>query len=191
MKQNISSNNLASTKKEKLLYSLGDVGVNLLWILPTSFLTLYYTDSVGMNAAYIGTMMLICRLFDGLSDILMGTIIDKTRTKWGKARPWLLFMGLPLVVSVLLVFSVPQNLTETGRKIYSFITYFVMSVVCYTALNLSYHALLPRFSLTSQDRSIVSVIRSIFAMLATIIVMSFTPKLIETFGGEHNPDTGG
>lgn len=189
MEQNIGSNNLASTKKEKVLCSLGDVGVNLLWILPTSFLTLYYTDSVGMNAAYIGTMMLICRLFDGLSDILMGTVIDKTRTRWGKARPWLLFMSLPLVVSVLLVFSVPQTLTESGQKIYSFITYFIMSVVCYTVLNLSYHALLLRFSLTSQDRSIVSVIRTIFAMIATIAVMSFTPKLIETLGGEQNSDT--
>ncbi|MDL2327248.1 glycoside-pentoside-hexuronide (GPH):cation symporter [Ruminococcaceae bacterium OttesenSCG-928-A11] len=184
--KNVVDNTLKSSKKEKVLYSLGDVGVNLVWILPSSFLTLYYTDSVGMSAAYIGTMMLICRLFDGVSDILMGAIIDKTRTRWGKARPWLLFMGIPMVISVFLVFFMPQGLSESGQKIYAFVTYFIMSVICYTAVNLSYHALLPRFSLTSQDRSTVTAIRSICAMVATLVVMALTPSLIEAFGGDNN-----
>lgn len=186
MKNKKNSNELKSSLRQKILYGLGDVGVNIIWILPSSFLTLYYTDSVGMSAAFVGTMMLLCRLFDGLSDIVMGTIIDKTRTRWGKARPWLLFMGIPLVLSVFLVFSVPQGLSEGAQKAYAFITYFIMTVVCYTAVNLSYHSMLPRFSLTSQDRSIVSVIRTIFAMIATIGVMSVTPSLIESLGGEHS-----
>ncbi len=180
------TNDLKSTKWEKVLYSLGDVGVNLIWILPSSFLTLYYTDSVGMSAAFIGTMMLICRLFDGISDIIMGVIVDKTRTRWGKARPWLIFMGIPLLISIFFVFFVPQGMSENGQKIYTFITYFIMSVICYTAVNLSYHAMLPRFSLTSQDRSTVSVVRSVFAMVATIIVMTLTPGLIENYGGVHS-----
>ena len=183
MGKNVGSNELRSSTLQRILYGLGDVGVNILWILPSSFLTLYYTDSVGISAAFIGTMMLLCRLFDGVSDILMGTIIDKTRTKWGKARPWLLFMGLPLVISVFLAFSVPLGLSTTGQKVYVFATYFVMTVICYTAVNLAYHAMLPRFSLTSQDRSIVSAIRTIFAMVATIGVMAITPSLIESFGG--------
>ena len=162
MSKNKVKDPLTSTTLEIILYGLGDVGVNIIWALPSSFLMLYYTDSVGISAAYIGTMMLICRLFDGVSDILMGVIIDKTHTKWGKARPWLLFMGLPLIVSVFLTFHVPGSWSENAQKVYSFVTYFVMSVICYTAVNLAYHSMLPRFSLTSQDRSVTSVIRSVF-----------------------------
>ena len=137
-----------------------------------------------MSAGFIGTMMLICRLFDGVSDILMGILIDKTHSKLGKARPWLLFMSLPLMISVFLVFSVPSSLNDTGKNIYSFITYFLMSVVCYTAVNLSYHAMLPRFSLTSQDRSIVSVVRSVFSLIATIVVSTVTTMFLSSLGGE-------
>lgn len=127
---------------------MGDVGVNLVWTLPSSFLMLYYTDSVGISAAYIGTIMLICRLFDGFSDVLMGVVIDKTHTRWGKARPWLMLMTLPMLLSIYFTFKVPTG--EVGmQKAYTFISYFIMSVICYTAVNLSYHSMLPRFSLTS------------------------------------------
>lgn len=175
---------LQTTWKERIGYSIGDVGVNLVWILPSSFLMLYYTDSAGISAAFIGTMMLICRVFDGISDILMGILIDKTHSRLGKARPWLLYMSLPLMLSILAVFYVPPFLGQNGQKVYSFITYFLMSVVCYTAVNLSYHAMLPRFSLTSQDRSIVSVIRSVFSLLATVVVSTITTMLLSAFGGE-------
>ena len=176
---------LQTTWKERIGYSIGDVGVNLVWILPSSFLMLYYTDSAGISAAFIGTMMLICRLFDGISDILMGILIDKTHSRLGKARPWLLYMSLPLMLSILAVFYVPPFLGSDGQKVYSFITYFLMSVVCYTAVNLSYHAMLPRFSLTSQDRSIVSVVRSVFSLLATIVVSTITTMLLSLAEKAH------
>lgn len=169
----------------KVLYGLGDVGVNLIWILPSSFLTMYYTDSALLSASFVGTMMLICRLFDGISDVLMGMIIDKTNTRFGKARPWLLFMGVPLIVSVVLAFYVPAGMSDSTKQIYSFAAYFFMSVICYTAVNLSYHAMLPRFSLTSQDRCSVSAVRSVFSMIATIVVSTITPSIIERFGGYH------
>ena len=184
MSKNKVKDPLTSTTLEKILYGLGDVGVNIIWALPSSFLMLYYTDSVGISAAYIGTMMLICRLFDGVSDILMGVIIDKTHTKWGKARPWLLFMGLPLIVSVFLTFHVPGSWSESAQKVYSFVTYFVMSVICYTAVNLAYHSMLPRFSLTSQDRSVTSVIRRVFSLIITIAGSTVTTMLLAAFGGE-------
>lgn len=167
----------------KVLYGLGDAGVNLLWILPSSFLTMYYTDNVMLNAAFVGTMMLICRLFDGVSDVIMGIIIDRTKTRFGKARPWLLWMGIPLVISVLLVFYVPVGLSGTAKQAYAFATYFLMSVICYTAVNIAYHSMLPRFSLSSQDRSSVSAVRSVFSMLATIVISTITPSIIEGFGG--------
>lgn len=172
-----------TTFLEKVLYGLGDVGVNLIWILPSSFLTMYYTDSALVSASFVGTMMLICRIFDGLSDIVMGMIIDKTKTRWGKARPWLLFMGLPLILSVLLVFFVPTAFSEDMKKVYIAVTYFLMSVICYTAVNLAYHSMLPRFSLTSEDRCSVSAVRSVFSMMATLVVATITPSIIGKFGG--------
>lgn len=149
---------------------------------------MYYTDSVGISSAFIGTMMLICRMFDGISDIIMGVIIDKTKSRFGKARPWLLYMGLPLVLSVLLVFMVPASFDDPLKKIYSFVTYFLMSVICYTAVNLSYHAMLPRFSLTSQDRSTTSVIRSVFSLIATLAVHTITTILLTNFGGSTSQE---
>ena len=121
--------------------------------------------------------------FDGLSDIVMGMIIDKTKTRWGKARPWLLFMGLPLILPVLLVFFVPTAFSEDMKEVYIAVTYFLMSVICYTAVNLAYHSMLPRFSLTSEDRSSVSAVRSVFSMMATLVVATITPSIIGKFGG--------
>ena len=89
---------------EKLAYALGDLGSNFVWTFISSFLTLYYTDSVLMSAGLIGTIMLICRIFDGVSDILMGMLLEKTRTKMGKARPWFGGSIIPLVGIQLLVF---------------------------------------------------------------------------------------
>lgn len=177
---------LTSTLKEKIFYGMGDVGVNVVWMLPSSFLMLYYTDNVRMSAAFIGTMMLICRLFDGISDILMGILIDKTKSKYGKARPWFFFMGIPLILSVFFTFFVPSGLSDSGKQVYAFVTYFTMSVICYTAVNLSYHAMLPRFSLTSQDRSVTSVIRSIFSLIITIVVSTITTMLLSNFGGDKS-----
>ncbi len=186
MRNKSKTNEFATSFSGKVLYGLGDVGVNLVWILPSSFLTMYYTDSAMLSASFVGTMMLICRLLDGISDVLMGMIIDKTKTRFGKARPWLLFMGLPLILSVALAFFVPAGMSGGAKQVYSFITYFCMSVVCYTAVNLSYHAMLPRFSLTSQDRTSVSAVRSVFSLMATIVVSTITPFIIENFGGYHN-----
>ena len=107
---------------EKVLYGLGDVGVNLIWILPSSFLTMYYTDSALLGVSFVGTMMLIYRLFDGISDI---------------------FMGAPLILSVVLAFYVPAGISGGAKQVYSFVTYFIMSVICYPAVNLAYHSMLP------------------------------------------------
>lgn len=183
MQETRKAKKLNTTFLTKVLYGLGDVGVNLIWILPSSFLTMYYTDSVMIRATYVGTMMLICRLFDGISDIFMGLIIDRTKSRFGKARPWLLWMGLPLIISVFLVFYVPEGLPDGTKQIWAFVTYFIMSVICYTAVNLAYHSMLPRFSLTSQDRSSVSVVRSVFSMIATIGISTVTPSIIEGLGG--------
>ncbi|RGZ06813.1 hypothetical protein DXA14_03350 [Hungatella hathewayi] len=92
---------------KKIGYGIGDLGGNLVSAAAGAFVTMYYTDSVLLSAAFIGTMMLFTRLLDGISDIIMGIIIDKTYTKYGKARPWVLFSAFPLILSFILMLNVP------------------------------------------------------------------------------------
>ena len=176
----------ASSIGTKICYAAGDIGCNFAWTFISGFLLLYYTDSVGMSAAVIGTMMLIARIMDGASDILMGIVIEKTNTRWGKARPWLLFFCVPFAVNLFLLFHVPTGINETGKLVYIYVTYIFLTVICYTAINLSYNAMLPRFSLTPHDRNIVSAFRGIAVMIAALLISVVTPILLVYFGGYQN-----
>lgn len=153
------------------------------------FLTYYYTDSAGISAAFAGTMMLICRLFDGISDLFMGTIIDKTKARWGKARSWILFSTIPMVLAYLAMYNVPESIGQGGKNIWSAVSYFLLSVVFYTANNLAYHSMLPRFSLNSEDRGAVSVVRTIFSTGAFLLMNIVTPILFTAFGGKEKQST--
>lgn len=180
---------LKSTKLEKICYALGDVGANLIWSFSSFFLTYYYTDSAGISAAFAGTMMLICRIFDGVSDLFMGVIIDKTKARWGKARSWILFSTVPMVLMYLAMYNVPSGLSQTGKNAWAMITYFLLSVVFYTANNLAYHTMLQRFSLTSEDRGSVSVVRTIFATGSIMLMNIITPILFGVLGGQQKQQT--
>lgn len=160
MAKNKGKDPLSSTFLEKVMYGVGDAGGTMILTFPGSYLTLYYTDSVGMAVAFVGTMLLVCRLLDGLSDILMGVLIDRTHTRWGKARPWFALSVIPLALSFVALFMMPKSLTVAGQRIYAYVTYFLVTVVFYTINNVSYHAMLQRFSLTAKDRGTVSAVRS-------------------------------
>lgn len=180
---------LASSPLEKILYGLGDAGGAVLLSFPGSYLTLYLTDSVGMTAAFVGAMMLVCRIFDGISDAFMGVLIDRTRTKWGKARPWFALSILPLAASFIALFCMPQGLSESAQKLYASLVFFLVTVVFYTINNISYHSLLQRFSLSSSDRSSVSAARSVLCIAMVAVFTVVTPLQIINFGGESNPVT--
>ena len=182
-------NVLNSTMKEKLMYGVGDAGGALLLMLISSYLTLYYTDSIGLAATYVGTMMLVCRVFDGISDIIVGLLIDNTHTRWGKARPWFVLSILPMLISFIATFIVPKGMSASGIKIYTVVTYFLITVVFYTINNIAYHTMLQRFSFSSQDRSAVSGIRSLIVIIVATIASIVTPLLISSFGGEKNQHT--
>lgn len=171
---------------EKLAYSLGDSGAGFVWTFTGSFLTLYYTDSVLLSAAFVGTMMLVTRICDGISDIAMGFVIERTHTKIGKARPWFGLSILPLIISFLLMFRVPQGLSDQKKCIYVAVTYFVMTVLIYTVNNLSFHSMLSRISLTQDDRNKISSIRGIFAFITGLVLSIGTTTLLKTFGGESS-----
>lgn len=168
---------------QKISYGLGTVGCEFVGTFTGTFLTLYYTDSVGLAAAFVGTMMLIARLFDGVSDIIMGMLIEKTRTRWGKARPWLLFGALPLAISLMLTLNIPSSWTIGGKKVYAYLTYIFMAAFCYTAVNLAYHSMLPRISMNRDDRNVTSVLRVVFSLTLTLFLNVGTPPALNALGG--------
>lgn len=169
---------------ERLMYAFGDLGSNFVWTFCSSFLTLYYTDSVLISGAVVGTVMLICRIFDGISDIFAGILIEKTQTKRGKARPWFGATIIPLVIIQLVVFNVPSAMSMGAKLSWVVVSYFLLTVVVYTINNLAYHAMLPRFSLISEDRNKVSSLRGIFSFIAGLVLAILTPRLLAAGGGE-------
>lgn len=168
--------------REKFSYALGDAGCNFIWTVVGSFLTLYYTDSVGISAATVGTIMLITRLLDGVSDLVMGAIIDRTKTRWGKARPWLLITAPFMALGLVLLFSVPSSLSTNGKVVYAFLTYVFLAVFVYTACNLAYTTLLSLMSPDPKVRTTVSSIRYFITMIAILMISYWTTPLVAKVG---------
>lgn len=184
--RNTKTNAMLSTTGEKIRFALGDVGCNLIWGFVGSYLTMYYTDSILISAASAGTIIMIARLLDGLSDVLMGFIIEKTKSKWGKARPWLLWMAIPLALSFIFTFHVPAQLTGTAKILYVAITYTLMSAGTYPALIMAYITLFTLFAPDSKDRNTATSYRTLFAMITGVVVGMISMPLLESFGGIKN-----
>lgn len=168
--------------KEIISFAIGDGGCNLVWTTIGSYLTLYYTDSVGLAAAAIGTMMLLTRLLDGVSDLIMGSIIDRTHTRWGKARPWILWTAIPMGLGLVLVFSVPGGLGGGAKMAYASITYVLMAVVIYTACNLAYNTLLSLEAPDPKDRVTMSSLRFFVTMSVVLFINYNCNNLVNKFG---------
>ncbi|MBE5987589.1 GPH family glycoside/pentoside/hexuronide:cation symporter [Lacrimispora xylanisolvens] len=170
------------TMKEKVSYGLGDCGANVAVAMCSTFLTAYYTDTVGIAAAAIGTMMLLTRIFDGITDIFMGVIVDRTSTRWGKARPWLLWTAPFMALALVLLFHVPGELSSRGKLVYIYLTYIFQSCFVYTANNLPYNALLSRMTLNVNDRASAASIRFVMTQITTLIINAVTAGLLATVG---------
>ena len=148
----------------------------------SAFLLFYYTDYAGVSAFAVGTIMMVSRLFDGVSDIIMGVIVDRTKSKYDKARPWILRMCIPFAISGVLLFSVPTSWAETPKLIYVFITYNLVSTVVYTAINVPYSALNALMTQNPYERSVLSIFRNLLATAGTLTINIFTLPLVEFFG---------
>lgn len=170
---------------ERLAYGFGDFGCNIIYTAMSAFLLFYYTDYAGVSALAVGTIMMVSRLFDGISDIVMGVIVDRTKSKYGKARPWILRMCIPFAISGILLFSVPTSWSETPKLIYVFITYNLVSTVVYTAINVPYSALNALMTQNPYERSVLSIFRNLLATAGTLTINIFTLPLVEFFG--NNP----
>ncbi len=130
------------TFRERLGYGLGELPGAANSIL-AAFLTMFYTDSVGMAAGVVGTMFFISKLLDGITDLIAGTLVDKTKTKWGKARPWLLWMAIPIGLSLALIFWIPQDGSNMEKLVYAFVTYNLFTSILYTIVGVAKAALMP------------------------------------------------
>jgi len=168
--------------KEKLAYSLGGVASNVVWSAVGVFLIYYYTNVVGIAAAAAGTIMLISRVFDGISDIVMGGIIDKTKSKFGKARPWLLWMAGPFALAAFLLFAVPRDWSDTAKVIYAFITYNFVSTIAYTAINLPYGVMNAMMTDNLKDRTQLNIFRMMGAFLMSVVANMIVIPLVKVFG---------
>jgi GPH family glycoside/pentoside/hexuronide:cation symporter len=167
---------------ELLAYGTGDLGMSLAWSMLGSFTTFYLTNAVGLPAAIAGTIILVSRIFDASSDVLVGAMVDRTSTKLGKAKPWLLRMAVPLGISFALFFSTP-NISQIGKIIWVFLTYNLVSTVFYTCASVPYAALSPLMTRDPNSRVHLNIVRMLCAVLSGVIAGSITMPLIGALGG--------
>jgi len=166
--------------KEKLGYSLGDTASNLFFQTFIFFLLYFYTDVFGIPAASVATIFLIGRIWDAVNDPMMGMIADRTNTKFGKFRPFLLYAALPFGVLGFIMFITPHFSTQ-GKVIYAFITYNLMMMI-YTVINVPYSALMGVISPNAQERTVVSSYRFVAAFIGQFIVQFAVLWLVSVFG---------
>lgn len=168
---------------ERLAYGLGDYSGNLIYSSISSFLLVYYVSVLGVDAAVAASIMAISKIFDGVSDLIMGRIVDKTHSKWGKARPWILRMCIPLGVCTVLMFTVPSSLAGQIQIAYMFLTYNLVSTVFYTGLNVPYATLQGLMTTNQYERGLLGNFRMLLATAGTMTVNTFVMKLCTFFGG--------
>lgn len=170
---------------EKIIYGSGDVGLNAMYTLFSSYVLFFYTDVILMNAALIGTVIMISKLFDGVSDLIAGQLIDTHKSKGGHCIPVLLKWTLPMVASVVLVFTVPDS-TVAVRVAYIFVTYNLFNTVLYTYVTMAHGTLASYVTNNSEDRSQMLIFKMLFAALTQTIMASVMLPMVNFFGGQQS-----
>ena len=167
---------------QKVAYGTGDVAGNCGYALISSFMMLYLTNAVGLNSAIIGTLMMVSKLLDGVSDIFFGGLMDKTKSKMGQARPWMLYGQIGVSASLFLVFCIP-SMSQTMQYVYFFVFYTAYNAVFYTANSIAYASLAAKITKNGQERVQLGSIRFIFATFTTLVISYSAMSLVEKFGG--------
>lgn len=162
---------------EKIGYGFGDMSSSMFWKIFSYYLPFFYSNIFGLSLAHAGTLVLVTKLYDAVSDPVMGLIADRTNTRWGKYRPYLLWIAIPFAVAGILAFFTPQTDNYTFKHVYAYVTYILMMTV-YTAINVPYGAMLGVMTDDSREKSVFSSFRMFFAFIGSFIAMgSFEPLL--------------
>lgn len=172
----------------KIGYGFGDFASNLFWQMFSIFIAKYYTDVFLLSAATMGTMMFVTRLGDAFIDPMMGAIADRTNTRWGHFRPYLLWMALPMAATAVLAFTVP-DLTGTAKVIYAYATLSLM-LIAYSAINIPYSGLLGVLTPSSEERTSVCSYRFVMALLPVFIIVNTALPMANYFGGSEDSPKG-
>ncbi len=167
--------------REKAGYSLGDASANFVFQMMIVFQTAFYTDVMGISAAVVGTMLLLVRFSDAITDPIMGVLADRTKHRWGRFRPWLLWSAIPFALLFWAAYTVPEGLSGSGRVWYAVITYTLL-MMAYTMNNVPYSALNGVMTSDGSERTSVSSYRFMAAMIAAFVVQGLTLPLVGKLG---------
>ena len=170
--------------KEKIGYAFGDGAANIAWRGVATFLFIYYTDVFGLNPATVGFLMFIASSGDGITDVIMGVICDRTNTKYGKFRPWILWTAIPLGLILILLFMSPE-FNDTGKIIYAYITYILFTLI-YTANNIPYGALMGVMTSDDKERTSIGSFRMVGAFAGGMLVQGALLFLVAYFGNVNS-----
>ena len=171
------------TWRSKIGYGIGTIGKSMSYGLASGFISYWFLSGLGLSPAFLGVMLFVARLWDGVNDLLMGAIIDSTRTKWGKFRPWMVIGAVTNAAVTVLLFTNP-GFRGVGLYVYATVC-FVLWDMTYTMIDVSYWAMIPALTLDSHDRDQVSMLPRIFGGAAGI-VGAFTLQITDKLGGVAN-----
>lgn len=166
--------------RQRIGYGSSDFACNLIWQVISLYLLYFYTDVMDLSPGAVSIMFLITKIFDGFTDLAVGFLIDKTNTKWGKSRPWILGGAIPFAVTAVLAFSVP-DISPRGMLIYAYVTYMLLSLA-YTVVNIPMASILPALTADPQERTNLATSRVFFSYIGSTVVSAFALKLVDTLG---------
>ncbi|MGG3640099.1 MFS transporter [Bacillus gobiensis] len=181
--RNQTSSTAALSWSERIGYGLGDMSYNIVFQFVNAYLLFYYTDVGGIHPAVIATLFLVVRVLDAIFDPIMGVIMDKTNTRWGKARPYLLWVSLPLALSLFLCFTSPA-FGPTGNTIYAYITYILLGMA-FSMQTIPVNSLTGRITNNVQERTVLTTTRMILVYIGILLAISCATPLATAFGGEN------
>jgi len=169
------------TGKEKLSYGLGAVGKDMVYMLSASFILYYYQDILGVSALIMGVILMATRVFDAFNDPIMGVVVAKTKTKWGKFRPWILIGTLTNAVILYALFAVPPSLSGTGLIVYAAVVYVLWSVT-YTMMDIPFWSMIPAFTEGGKEREGLATLGRTCAGLGAAIITVATVQCVQMLG---------
>lgn len=170
------------TLKQKAAYGIGAVGKDMVYALSASYAMYFYQDVLGLGATFVGLILMIARIFDAVNDPFMGVVVAKTRSRWGRFRPWL-FSGTILNAVVLYAFFAAPDLSEAGLMVYFTIVYILWGVT-YTMMDIPYWSMIPAVTKTSAERENLSVVGRTCAGVGSALIAMFTMLLVGALGGD-------